>query len=140
MCLTSRFLFLTFQEGIERYAVDRVDLKSDSWDVSHAFAFSAADAFDMDLIVFIDEVESSVAGQERCDDFSVLYQLNSDGLAYSTVRLTAFNANLLENYSSALRGSLKWVRLVVESKHATFVRWVMPSESLVPALRLSSGQ
>lgn len=94
----------------------------------------------MDLIVFIDEVESSVAGQERCDDFSVLYQLNSDGLTYSTVWLTAFNANLLENYSSALWGSLKWVCLVVESKHATFVGWVMPSESLVPAFRLASGQ
>ena len=115
MCLTSRFLFLTLQEGIERYPVDRVDLESDSWDVSHAFAFSAADAFDMDLIVFIDEVESSVAGQERRNDFSILYQLDSDGFAYSTVWLTAFNANLLENYSSALRGSLKWVCFVVEA-------------------------
>jgi hypothetical protein len=39
-----------------------------------------------------------------------------------------------------LWGSLKWVCLVVESKHATFVGWVMPSESLVPAFRLASGQ
>jgi hypothetical protein len=65
--------------------------------------------------MFIDEVESSVARQERRDDFPVLYQLDSDGLAYGTVWLAAFDANFLENYPAPLRGSLKWVRFVVEA-------------------------
>ena len=94
----------------------------------------------MDLIVFIDEVQGSIAGEESRDDFSVLYQLNSDAFAYCAVWLAAFDANFLEDYSSALWGSLKGVRFVIESKHAAFVGWVVPSEALVPVFRLASGQ
>jgi hypothetical protein len=39
-----------------------------------------------------------------------------------------------------LWGSLKGVRFVIESKHAAFVGWVVPSEALVPVFRLASGQ
>ena len=140
MRLTSGLLFLAFQQGVERHTVDRVDLESDSWDVSHALAFGTADALDPDLIMFVDEVESSVARQKCRDDFSVLYQLNSDRLAYGAVWLAAFDADFLQDYASALWGSLKGVRFVIEPKHTTFVGWVVPSEALVPSFRLAGGQ
>ena len=94
----------------------------------------------MDLIVFIDEVQGSIAREESRDNFSVLYQLNSDAFAYCAVWLAAFDANFLEDYSSALWGSLKCVCFVVEAQHAAFVGGIVPSESLVPAFRLASSQ
>ena len=140
MCLASGLLFLAFQQGVERHAVDRVDLEPDAWDVSHALAFGTADAFDPDLIVFVDKVERSVARQERRDDLSVLYQLNPDRLAYGAVWLAAFDADFLQDYASALWGSLKGIRFVIESEHTAFVGRVVPSEALVPSFRLASGQ
>ena len=51
------------------------------------------------LVVFFDEVETTVIGDESCDLLSVLDELDSDTLTNSRVRLLSLNTNLLENNS-----------------------------------------
>ena len=51
------------------------------------------------LVVFFDEVETTVIGDESCDLLSVLDELNSDTLTDSRVRLLSLNTNFLKNDS-----------------------------------------
>jgi len=140
LCLASGFLFLALKERVERYSVAGIDLEPDSRDVAHALALGASDTFDPHFVVFVDEVEGAVAGQECGDDFAVLYELDSHTLAHGTVWLAAFDTHLLKNYPSALRSSLKWVRLVVEAEHAALVGWIVPSEAFARSLQFAGAK
>jgi len=134
LCLASGLLFLALQKRVERHPVACIDFEPDSWDVAHALALGASDTLDPHLVVLVDEVEGPVTWQERCDDFAVLYELDSHTLAHGTVWLAAFDTHLLKDYSSTLRSSLKWVCLVVEAEHAALVGWIVPSETLARSL------
>ncbi len=46
------------------------------------------------FVVFFDEVETTVVGNEGCDLLAVLDQLNTDALANGRVGLFSFNTDL----------------------------------------------
>src|SRR5687767_14185659 len=69
-----RLLFAAADELVERDAVDLDDLETDAGDVTVGTAHAAADAFDEDLVVLVDEVYRAVAHRERGDLAAVLDQ------------------------------------------------------------------
>src|SRR6267143_350775 len=134
--LSTRLLFLTLQQGVQTDAVDCKDAISRPGQVSVSLSFRPPDAFDLNLVVFVDEVQSPVAWEECGYNLPILDQLCADALPYCAVGLAAFNPHLLQNNRSGLRGSFQWVCLVVETQHAPFVGSIGPPEALAPLLNL----
>ena len=91
---------------MEGYAVNGVDLEADSGDVAHGSGSGAADALDEDLVVFVDVVEGSVAGEECGGEAAVLDELDPDALADGGVGLLGLDADLLKDDASAHGGAL----------------------------------
>merc|ERR1712098_443048 len=61
-----------------------------------------------DFIVLVDEVETTIVGDECSDLLSVLDQLDSDTLSDGGVGLFGLNTNLLENYALGVGRSSEW--------------------------------
>src|SRR2546422_4185113 len=95
--LTSGLLFLPLQEGIKADTVNRENPVTRSWKVTVRLTLSATDPFYLDLIMFVYEVQRSIARKKGCYGFSVLYDLSSNALADSTVGLAALHTNLLQD-------------------------------------------
>jgi hypothetical protein len=56
---------------------------ADPWDISHGPTETTANAFDLDFVVFIDEVDCTVANRKRGDLAPVLDQLHAHALTDS---------------------------------------------------------
>jgi len=54
---------------------------------------------DQDFVVFVDEVEATVAGHEGCDTLPVLDELDADALTDGRVGLLGFDSDLLQDDS-----------------------------------------
>src|SRR5205823_6160237 len=102
-------LFPASDELVEAHAVHLDDLVPNARDVPVRSAHAAADAFDQDLVVFVDEVDRAVADRERGDLTSVLHELNLDALTQGGVGLLRLDSDLLEDDPLRLRRSLQRV-------------------------------
>ena len=91
-------LLLSPEESVEGDVGDLADLEPDSGDISHGVALTS-ESRDQNLVVLLNEVQTTVIGDESCDLLSVLNELDSDTLTNSRVRLLSLNTNLLENNS-----------------------------------------
>ena len=90
------------------------------------------------LVVFFDEVETTVIGDESCDLLSVLDELDSDTLTNSRVRLLSLNTNLLKNNSLGVRGSTERIGLPSGSQVSLFVVLVGP-DLVAPVVDVLTG-
>src|SRR3989442_13071945 len=109
MSLAAGLLFLPLQQRVKAETVHCEDSVAGSRKVAIGLAFGTTDALDLDLIVFVYKVQCSIAREERCHGLSVLYDLGSHTFANSTVRLSAFHANLLEDNGLSLWRSLEGI-------------------------------
>src|SRR5512136_1500872 len=100
----------------------------DTGDISHGPAKTAANALDLDLIVFINEVDGTVTNRKRADLSSVLDQLHAHAFPDGGVRLFCLNTYLFQYDTSRLRGTLKRVRFHIEIEFAAGVVLVCPPE------------
>jgi hypothetical protein len=81
----------------------------DTRDISHGTPETAANAFDLDFVVFINEVDRTVATCEGSDLPAILDQLDTHALPDCGVRLLCFNTDLFKNDTSRLWSALKRV-------------------------------
>src|SRR2546422_10379856 len=109
MRLAAGLLFLPLQQRVKADAVDREDTVAGSGKVAVRLTFGTANSLYLDFIVFVYKVQCAVPREERGHGLSVLYDLGSHAFANSTVRLSAFHANLLEDNGLSLRRSLEGV-------------------------------
>jgi hypothetical protein len=93
----------------------------DARDISHGPAETAADALDLDFIVFVDEVDGTVANGKSADLSSVLDELDAHALPDGGVGLLGFDTDLLKYDTSRLRSALEGVRLNIEIEFAAGV-------------------
>src|SRR6267378_5400468 len=117
-CLSTRLLFLTLQQGVQTDAVDCKDSISRPGQISVRLPLCPSDAFDLNLVVLVDEVQSPVAWEECGYNLSILDQLCADALPNCAVGLAAFNPYLLQDNRPSLRRPFQWVCFVVETQHA----------------------
>src|SRR5213592_1180797 len=90
--LTSRFLLLSLQKGVKANAINSVYLIASSGKIAIRLTFGSSNAFNLDLIVLINEVQGSISRQKGSYDLSILDQLCANALSNCTVRLTALNS------------------------------------------------
>src|SRR5439155_5124735 len=98
---------------------------------------AAADSFDEDLVVLVDEVDRAVADREGCDLPAVLDQLDLYALPQRGVRLLRLDRDLLEDDPFRLRRAFERVRFLFEPKHAPLVVPVRPPSGLAFALQFA---
>src|SRR6059036_439460 len=104
--LTARFLLLSLQKGVKANAINSVYLIASSRKIAVRLTFGSSNAFNLHLIVLINEVQSSISGQKGGYDLSILNQLCTNALSNRTVRLTALHSYFFQNNCRTLRCSL----------------------------------
>src|SRR3989475_755746 len=135
--LPHRLLFASPDELVEAYSVHLDDLVSHPGDVPVRPAHAAADPFDQDLVVLVDEVDRAVAHGEGRHLPPVLDELDFHALAECRVRLLRLDRDLLEDDPLRLRGTLERVRFLFEVQHAPLVLSVLPPSRLAFAFQFA---
>jgi hypothetical protein len=107
----ARLLLPANDHLVEADVVHLGDDKPDTRDISHGTAETAADALDLDFIVFIDKVDCPVANCECADLTPVLDELDAHTLADGRVGLLCLNTDLFEYDTSRLRSALEGLRI-----------------------------
>ena len=80
------------------------NLEPDSGNITDSVTLTT-ESGDKNFVVFLDEVEATVVGDEGCDLLSVLDQLNTNALADSRVRLFGLNTDLKRQNFKVNNGS-----------------------------------
>jgi len=88
--LRARLLLLATEQGPEGNTDDLDDLETDARQVTSRVA-GTTETGDEDFIVFIDELEATVVGDESGDLLAVLDELDTNALTNSRVRLLRFD-------------------------------------------------
>src|SRR2546430_812499 len=135
--LPHRLLFSAPDEFVQAHAVHLNDLVSNARNVAVRPAHAAADPFDEDLIVLVDEVDRAVADREGRHLPSVLDELDLHALAQRGVRLLRLDRDLLEHDALRLRRSLERIRFLFQVQDAAFVISVRPAPGLAFALQFA---
>ena len=91
------------------------------------------------LIVLVDEVETTIVGHESRDFLAVLDELHSATLTNSRVRLFGLNTNLLENDTLGVRGTFEWVRLQSRTKMLLLVALLCPTLHTTMVAKFTGG-
>lgn len=100
--LGTRLLLLLPEQSVERDVGDLDDLEANSGNISQSVT-RATESRDENLVVLVDEVQATVAGDESSDLLSVLDELNTNCLTNGRVGLLSLNSNLLEHDALSLR-------------------------------------
>src|SRR6266702_3260362 len=90
--LTAGFLLLSLQKGVKANAIDSVYLIACSRKIAVRLTFGSSNAFNLHLVVLINEVQGSISRQKGSYNLSILDQLCANALSNRTVRLTALNS------------------------------------------------
>ena len=78
--LRARPLLLAAEECVEGHVGDLADLESDAGNVTDSVTLTS-ESTDQDLVVLLNEVETTVIGDERGDLLAVLDQLDTHALS-----------------------------------------------------------
>merc|ERR1719186_1484288 len=81
---------------------------------------------DQDFVILLDEVETTIVGDEGADLLAVLDELNPHPLPNSGVRLLSLYTDLLEDNSLCVRGSSERIGLPSCSEMSLLVVLVSP--------------
>ena len=101
-CLRTGLLLLLLVEGKEGDTGNLADLEPDTGNITDGVARSA-ETGDKDLVVLVDVVEATIAGDEGSDLLAVLDELHAHALADGAVGLLGLDADLLEHDALGVR-------------------------------------
>lgn len=125
MCYLSGFFFLVKEESPERNSFNFDDLESDTWNITLGVALST-EASNYYFVVFVDEVQAAVVGDEGSYLLAVLLEEYTDALSDGGVRLLSFNTHLF-NYDTLCHGCSLQRFLVFISLMGLLVLLISPS-------------
>ena len=94
---------------------------------------------DENLVVFIDEVEATVIGDESSNLLTVLDELYTYALAYSGVGLLGLDTNLLENNPLGVRAACKRLCPLL-AQVTTLVAFVCPLVLQALGAQIATGE
>src|SRR5260370_36032090 len=90
--LTARFLLLSLQKGVKTNAINSVYLIASSGKIAVRLTFRPSNAFNLHLIVLINEVQGSISRQKGSYDLSILDQLRAHALSNRTFCLSSLTS------------------------------------------------
>lgn len=92
----SLLLLLSLVEGQEGNALDTDDLESDAWNITLGLAL-LTEACHEHFVVFVEEVQATISGDECSDLLSVFGEHDTDALAHGRVGLLRFHTDFLDD-------------------------------------------
>lgn len=107
---------------------DLDDLESNTWDITLSLTLST-ETGEQNLVVFINEVQTTIVGDESSDLLTVLNKLDSDTLSNSRVGLLGLNTNLFKNNSLSVGSTTERRGLVGCSEKSLLVSKIGPTAS-----------
>lgn len=118
-------LFLASEERKKTDTTDLHDLEPNTRDVTNGMTRSA-ETGDEDLVVLFNEIQTTIARDERGDFLTIFDQLDTARLTNGGIRLLRFNADPLKNNSLRMGGTIE--RICFQRRRAVFARvpLVMP--------------
>jgi hypothetical protein len=102
--LGTRLFLLLAEQRVKRHTGNLDDLETDARNITDGVTLTT-EASDENFIVFVGEVQATIARDEGGNLLTVLDELNADALTDGRVRLLGFNANLLENDTLGVRAT-----------------------------------
>ena len=100
----SWLLLLLLPQSQQGDTGDLNDLESDTWDITLSLTLST-ETGQKDLVVLVNEVQTTIVWNESSDLLTVLDQLDSDTLSNGGVWLLGLDTNLFYNYTLSVRGT-----------------------------------
>ena len=137
-CLRTGLLLLLLVEGKEGDTGNLTDLESDTGNITNGVTGSA-ETRDEDLVVLVDVVEATIAGDEGGDLLAVLDELDTDALTDSGVGLLGLDANLLEHDALGHGGATHGVGLHGSDGVGLAVLLIPPALSAPVSSELAAG-
>ena len=137
-CLRTGLLLLLLVEGKEGDTGNLADLESDTGNITDGVARSA-ETGDEDLVVLVDVVEATIAGDEGSDLLAVLDELNTDALTDGGVGLLGLDADLLEHNALGHGGATHGVGLHGGDGVGLAVLLISPSLGAPVSSELTTG-
>ena len=132
------FLIKYFGHSCHRDALPHLNnLETDTRNITLCVAGTTKTG-DENLVIFIDEVEATVIGDESSNLLTVLDELYTYALAYSGVGLLGLDTNLLENNPLGVRAACERLRPLL-AQVTTLVGFVSPLVLLALGAHLATG-
>jgi len=135
-----RLLLSATDHLIERNAVHLDHLVADTRNVTVRTTHASADTFDHHFVVFIDEVDCTIARSEGGEFVAVLDEGDLDGFADSGVWLFCLDTDLFDDDTLGLSGPCKRVVLCSRLEHSLLVSAVRPTEFLAVFCHLGTSE
>ncbi|KAH0508726.1 ribosomal protein S23 like protein [Microtus ochrogaster] len=101
------------------------NLKVDSKNITYSMTLSTKSS-NQNFIVFLNEVQATIIGDESCDLLAVLDELHPDTLTDSRIWLLGFNSYFFQHDSLGMRGTSKRIGLQGCAQVGFLVLFVQP--------------
>jgi len=95
-------------QGVETIAGNLGDEETDTGQITDGVA-GTTETLDEDLVVLVAEGHATVTGNEAGDSLVVFFELDSDTLSNTGVRLLGLDTNLLNDNAAGVGSTLEWL-------------------------------
>lgn len=136
--LGAGLLTLLLEESEQRGAGHLDDLETDTGNIADGMAGSTGTSNE-NLVVFLDEVEATIAGDEGRDLLAGFDELHTHALSRGGVGLLGFNADLLDDDALGVGRTLEGLILPLRPERNFLVALVGPSLLAPPLAQLAGA-
>jgi hypothetical protein len=134
----ARLLLLTLEESKKRGTSNLDNLEAATWDITNGVT-GTTETSNEHLVIFIDEVQTTIIRHEACDLLTVLDELHTASLTNSGVRLFGLNSELLHDNTLSMGCSLERVMLPHGTGVSLLVVLVSPTVLTTMVAELASS-
>lgn len=101
-------LLLVGPQSVETIAGNLGDQETDTGQITDGVT-GTTETLNKDLVVLVAEGHTTVTGDEAGDSLVVFFELDSDTLSNTGVRLLGLNTNLLDDDTTGVGSTLEWL-------------------------------